>query len=374
MTKKNEGNVHELQKSFYELPVALAYLRQNKWGRGLRLLDFIYGHFKAIDEEQLEFFSYALRKYSMINFMKMVRLNIIDVGKNPYFIMGNANYLKYAMAYQRKLAVEAKINEVPKKVKNHELKKQKKLKDKFDEANAVDASEEVVKNLDLNGENLLNNLKLADIAKMVAICQPANDKQKELSHGTLLDYYLDIKNPLQAVRAYFNQPKDPKNTGKMFLREMRLHMLLSEEISAKKKHEKVISLLEVYLKQIFGDRTAETIKKTYTDKYGQLKIGEFTLILAKMYETGQHIKDTVEELEAYVKTNVVANATTFGVQEKLLLLRAMKLWGVNHDIILEFYKNSQQNIGFFDALNTVASDNAILADNKVKKAVISEKN
>jgi len=118
-------------------------------------------------------------------------------------------------------------------------------------------------------------------------------------------------------------------------------MLLSEEISAKKKHEKVISLLEVYLKQIFGDRTAETIKKTYTDKYGQLKIGEFTLILAKMYETGQHIKDTVEELEAYVKTNVVANATTFGVQEKLLLLRAMKLWGVNHDIILEFYKNSQ---------------------------------
>ena len=33
-----------------------------------------------------------------------------------------------------------------------------------------------------------------------------------------------------------------------------------------------------------------------------------------MYETGQHIKDTVEELEAYVKTNVVANATTFGVQ------------------------------------------------------------
>jgi len=174
--KKNEGNVHELQKSFYELPVALAYLRQNKWGRGLRLLDFIYGHFKAIDEEQLEFFSYALRKYSMINFMKMVRLNIIDVGKNPYFIMGNANYLKYAMAYQRKLAVEAKINEVPKKVKNHELKKQKKLKDKFDSANAVDASEEVVKNLDLNGENLLNNLKLADIAKMVAICQPANDK------------------------------------------------------------------------------------------------------------------------------------------------------------------------------------------------------
>jgi len=56
------------------------------------------------------------------------------------------------------------------------MKYQKKLKDKFDEANAVDASEEVVKNLDLNGENLLNNLKLADIAKMVAICQPANDK------------------------------------------------------------------------------------------------------------------------------------------------------------------------------------------------------
>jgi len=113
--KSNEKNIHDLQKVFYELPLALAYLRQNKWGRGLRQLHFIFNHYNEIDEEQIDFFSFALRKYSLIGFVQMVKLNCKEIGENRNYIMGHAHYLKYAMAWLRSEKLEeSKAKDAPK--------------------------------------------------------------------------------------------------------------------------------------------------------------------------------------------------------------------------------------------------------------------
>jgi len=102
-------------------------------------LNFVYGHFNEIDEEQIEFYTFALRKYSLINFIEMVKLNISKVGENENFIKGNAHFLKYAMAYLRSRGIEDKKKEIAPKIKSAEVKKLKKRQEKFDKTNCSDA-------------------------------------------------------------------------------------------------------------------------------------------------------------------------------------------------------------------------------------------
>ena len=98
--KNNEKSLHDLQKMWYELEMGLAYIRQNKLNRGLRMLHYVFTHFNEIDEEQLDFFSFCLRRYSLKGFVDMVRFNMEDVGRNTIFIKGHSHYLKYSMTWQ----------------------------------------------------------------------------------------------------------------------------------------------------------------------------------------------------------------------------------------------------------------------------------
>lgn len=217
--------------------MALAYLRQNKWGRGLRLFHFIFTHYNDIDEEQIDFFSFALRKYSLMGFVQMVKLNMKEIGENRNFIVGHAHYLKYAMAWFRSEKLEAVRALIAPKLKAGEAKRKAKRQVNFDRLNAVDATDEIVTMLDLNGTKLKDEIKLDLIAKKLAMVMPLLNEHKELAFGTLLDYYLDvcknlfslikIANLLLAVRAYRKLPVggNIRNPHKLFLRELRLSLL-----------------------------------------------------------------------------------------------------------------------------------------------------
>ena len=76
---------------------------------------------------------------------------------------------------------------------------------------------------------------------------------------------------------------------------------MNDEIKNRKRHEKVMYLIEIYSEKCLTGRNVDTIKKTYSEKYAQTSIGKFTLICSKMYESEIHIKTIVEELDSFVK-------------------------------------------------------------------------
>jgi len=86
-----------------------------------------------------------------------------------------------------------------------------------------------------------DEIKLAEIAKKLALAMPRLDSHRELAFGTLLDYYLDTENVLLAVRAYKKLPthKNIRNPYKFYMREFKLSVLIDKVQAEKKKPEAI---------------------------------------------------------------------------------------------------------------------------------------
>lgn len=190
--KNNEKNLHDLQKMWYEQILGQAYIRQNKWKRGLRLLNYVAVHFNEIDEEQLDFFSFSLRKYSMKSFVEMVMLNMEDIQANVFYIKGHSHLVKYYMSWQRTEQLDqVRAENTQKGLKKAQLKKLEKDRQKIYKLNNTDVPEDIDTKLDLAGTKIKDDVKLPDIAAKLANVKPQNDKLRELAFGNLLDYHLD---------------------------------------------------------------------------------------------------------------------------------------------------------------------------------------
>lgn len=189
-----EKSIHNLQKSFYEIWLGKAYIRQRKWGRGLRQFKFVYQHVNEIMEDQLEFFQYMLRKTSLVSLVEVVKFNTETFKSDFRFVRGLGYLLKYGVRHQRNLPVEdGKIKAIVAANPAEDEKKLKKALEKRDRTGVITCEKELAEDLDLEGKKTLeaNGLPMAQAALMLSKTQTQDPALKRLAWSSLFDYYFD---------------------------------------------------------------------------------------------------------------------------------------------------------------------------------------
>lgn len=201
-----EKSIHNLQKSFYEIWLGKAYIRQRKWGRGLRQFKFVYQHINEIIEDQLEFFQYMLRKTSLVSLVEVVKFNTQTFMSDFRLVRGLGYLLKYGIRHLRNIPVEeGKIKAIVAADPTEDEKKLKKALEKRDRTGVITCDKELAEELDLEGKKTLEagGLPLAQAAQMLFKTQTDDPALKRLAWSSLFDYYLhNSKIELQIEKVY----------------------------------------------------------------------------------------------------------------------------------------------------------------------------
>jgi tetratricopeptide (TPR) repeat protein len=202
-TSQPEKSIHILQKMFYEVWLGKAYIRQRKWGRGLRQFAFVFQHISEISEDQLEFFQYMLRKVSLVSLSEVVKFNAETVRNDFRFILGFSYLIKYGLRYLRNKEIEdKKIEEFVKANPTEDAKKIKKTLEKRDKANSVPV-EKGLEELDLEGKAVLENIGMEKAATALSKSESKDTNLVKLTFTALFDFYFHKSKFLSNIR------KDP---------------------------------------------------------------------------------------------------------------------------------------------------------------------
>lgn len=189
-SSSTEKSIHNLQKSFYEIWLGKAYIRQRKWGRGLRQFQFVYQHVCEIAEDQLEFFQYMLRKTSLVSLVEVVKFNTETFKSDFRFVRGLGYLLKYGIRHLRNVPIEeSKIKAIVSANPAEDEKKLKKALERRDRTGTVTCDKEITEELDLEGKKALENLPLAQAAQLLLKTRTEDPSLKRIAWNSLFDYY-----------------------------------------------------------------------------------------------------------------------------------------------------------------------------------------
>ena len=69
-----ELNVHDMQCMWYECEVGNSHLRQRNYRQAIKNFNWIEKHFDQINEDQLDFHIYSMRKYTIFAYFEMLEM------------------------------------------------------------------------------------------------------------------------------------------------------------------------------------------------------------------------------------------------------------------------------------------------------------
>lgn len=96
-----EKNLHELQMSDFQLMRARTLLFRRQWTAALRQYAMLDEHFSGYFEDQLDFYSYGLRRFSPQPLYDIIKLNDGGLHRHKKFARNAIEYLHALLTYQR---------------------------------------------------------------------------------------------------------------------------------------------------------------------------------------------------------------------------------------------------------------------------------
>jgi peptide alpha-N-acetyltransferase len=216
-----ESSIHELQVMWYEHALGEIYLQKEMYGPGIRQANFIYEHFENIEEDQFDFHSYCMRKYTLAAYAELMDRNA-NFRNFRYF--GKAGYLALhgMKLYENYVAFKEKEEEeAMKKMGKTERSKARKQKAARETEDRITVDAEYVKGVDLYGETLLGELRTAPEKGPFKFAQRLTEARipdETLNNWTMILCIDALKtHPLLAIKA-FNKLRNPSNEQALLAR------------------------------------------------------------------------------------------------------------------------------------------------------------
>lgn len=94
----NESTAYELQNMWYEIEMARCFLHREEYGPGLRHLQFVQKQFEDMYEDQYDFHSYSLYRWSLKEYVELVNYGN-DIYNDRKYMQAAALAIKYLMDY-----------------------------------------------------------------------------------------------------------------------------------------------------------------------------------------------------------------------------------------------------------------------------------
>lgn len=84
--KLAEKNIHELQMMNYELSLATSYSQETKWPYSIALLQIAEKNIEEIYEDQYDFYSFCLRKYTLLPLFEALKFNDVSFKASKLYL------------------------------------------------------------------------------------------------------------------------------------------------------------------------------------------------------------------------------------------------------------------------------------------------
>lgn len=231
-----ESSIHDLQVMWFEQELAEAYIRKGHFGPGLRQTRFIYEHFEDMEEDQFDFHSYCMRKYTFQAYQDLVR----SIGKfRNYRFFAQAGYLAlhsirlYQNYKEFVLKEEEEALKSMNKSERAKFRKQKQNKAKEDLITCGEAEKDYPAKVDLYGEELLKKIDespAAEAFKFAHKLLEAEIADEQLNNWSMILAVDALREyPLLALKA-FNKVRNPTKDQEL-LAKIRLRMSLQKDSS-----------------------------------------------------------------------------------------------------------------------------------------------
>ena len=136
---REENNVHDLQTMWMENWTARALVKQQRFDAGLRHYKFVEKHLTDMQDDQIDFQSYCLRKYTLRSFVELIAYaNSLHL--HQQFVVAAAGIVRGLIAYGKfngfqKAENDRKNQEFKKLTKKEQNKIKKKLAKEKESAN-----------------------------------------------------------------------------------------------------------------------------------------------------------------------------------------------------------------------------------------------
>jgi hypothetical protein len=80
-----EGNLYDMQCSWYELELAACYANKEKWGKSLKKYAAVVKHFDDFHEDQFDFHAYCVRKVTLHAYTEVLSFEDTLLSEEYYF-------------------------------------------------------------------------------------------------------------------------------------------------------------------------------------------------------------------------------------------------------------------------------------------------
>lgn len=109
MKDPSEGNPYELQALWFEIAQGEIYLARGEYPKAMRMFKFVQKAFMDIYEDQFDFHTYCLRRYSLNTYTRLLNYENGVYNQKP-FVKACTLLIRSLMEYTSVRLVEVKSN------------------------------------------------------------------------------------------------------------------------------------------------------------------------------------------------------------------------------------------------------------------------
>lgn len=181
--KVAEKQVHELQMMNHELALATSYAQELRWPHALALLQIVEKNTDEIFEDQYDFYSFCFRKYTLVPLYEAIRFNDVSFKQGKLHLRFSHKFYK-ALALAQD-AREVAAHEAAKAKEGKTEEEAKEWEGRLTQAlreNTIEAPEELVAAIDLDGTNFVKsvdfNKKRGEVALKLRFVEGSKVKEE----------------------------------------------------------------------------------------------------------------------------------------------------------------------------------------------------
>lgn len=89
----NDGSPFDLQTLWYESQLIQSHNKLKQWNFAIGVGKFITKHFHDMSDDQIDFHTYCLRKYTLISYMNFLNYQD-DIYNNKHYIRGASSLIQ----------------------------------------------------------------------------------------------------------------------------------------------------------------------------------------------------------------------------------------------------------------------------------------
>lgn len=337
--KLAEKHIHELQMMNYELAMATSYAQEFKWPYALALLQIVEKNEQELFEDQFDFYSFCLRKYTLVPLYETLKFNDVGFKASKVGMRASSKFYKaLALTQDWRVVEQATLDGKKAELGEEKFAEWTKERELQLKANTIETNDELRKEIDLDGANFIKTVdfdkKRAAIAAKLTVVEQSNVKSalKAKVYQMLFWHAIHIKDVAKAIDTFAKAVAGEKQSYDIELFPVKLARLLKEDTKSDDKQR------ATYEKTI-----AELSQKIISPHKNDQDHAQLISLLADSIKLGHTVTEKSAAVAGFLDAQLSAGFAQAPFPKKRALLKLAKDHCHHRDVLLRALKAKREN-------------------------------